>query len=497
MGVLAGFWLVAISAISTSAAEAKKAAEEEEELTIECSEDLAAVQSDLRKRTADPKETPAVKLARGLIPKATEAADLQTAKGACEEVAAIKGAYRLPAYVCIAEASGRLAELGANALQNRTDAYCAYQIAIDLAGRTDGDDKAVLGAAYQGQAESLMAMRKFDQKHSEDYAKLAIAAYEEAIRSEPSAERHFGLGRLYIALRQPEKAESAIRAGAALQKIGPDTALALIALAELKQDNGAKADDVLSILTLAKQAAPESVSVNGAIGLVYVELNKMDDARAAFTTAVTSTVNDEATGTGGRNYRAESYYHLSVLDARDASTPAQWQTVSDNAERAVQAGGSGFRYRRQVCLAHIARGGESIRDGSTGAWCDVQDSAEAQLLRGLYYLRRAQYASKFTLQRPPSESELKWRDYLTKAEGAFSAGTAALGGKATKLDWPELQRAAGPVELADMFAVGAEVVRRANMFCRTDLADTGKAGAMALYERYQVSGCKPKAPWKF
>ncbi|MEN0065695.1 MAG: hypothetical protein AAGA48_26390 [Myxococcota bacterium] len=480
IGMLASTWTL-------SAADAlAKPKDFDPEDPVVCSEAFEDLRKQVRKRDAVMDEPAGVTLAFGVIPDATEASLLVTAKQACDEVAYVDKTFRVPAYLCLGEASARAANMGATPEDNYRDSYCAYQVAADLANKVEPADTSVQAEAQEGRAQALMALRRMDRDQAKIYADAAVSAYDKAIKLEPTAARHFALGRFFIELRNVKRAEKAIKAGADLDGRGTETARALVALAQLKRNTGATSSEVLAVLNRAKQAAPKSMSANGALGIAYFEADNLSEARQSFLAVIADGAVDDVGG-AGRNYRADAHYYLALLDARTANRSADWQKVLNNAERAIQAGGGEFRYRRLVCLAYIGRGGKAIRDGAGGAWCEGQDSPEGQLLKGVYLLRRAQYV-QLRLRTPPHPTEIQYRDYLTRAGQAFTAAKEGMGTREATVDWPGLPEAA---EFSSTLAFGQDVVQWANTFCRSKLDKTDKAREVSVFDRYGALGCKP------
>lgn len=371
---------------------------------------------------------------------------------------------------------------------DQKEAYCAFNVAAQLANRTEPVAKKNVADAEDGLAVSLLALGKPGQ---------AIDAYEAAIAAEPTAQRRLALGKAHLQLARGgggdhlEKAEKAILK-AAEDGAGAAVAVPLVTLARLKQQKAnAGAESVINLLERAQAASPTSVAANGALGVAYYETGRIADATKAFETATKSPTNDSADAPGLPNYRAESYYYLSLIDA--AKAKVNWDTVVDNAGKAAIEGGADTpRYRRQACLANIARGrAENMGMGGPAAqWCDRQDTPEAQLLRGMFLLRRAQYSSNFVPKNPPGPVQREWLDNVSAAETAFTAGLEAskAKGAGAKLDWPEL----ASTDLTDqaLLNFGLDVVRHVDSYCQKARKDQS-ADALKLYTNYRVSGCRP------
>lgn len=491
VAIAARRWLVAsvfaVGTLASADAGWAKAKAEEEKPDPACA-GYAETLASLPKRGADATDTASVKLARAVVAQWKKSDDpklLDMARAACEEEQVVGKAYRLPAYLCVAEVSALLARQGETAAKHHEDAFCSYEIAADLALRGAPNDKATLATIQEGRAVALAALK------SKDWQARSVEAYEAAIKAEPTPARHLALGRLYLAQGKGDLAEMEIREGAKGGGNPAETALVLVSLAELKQEQKASAEQVLSILSLAKEAAPKSVSVNGAIGLVLLDMGKKADARDAFRAATANdATNDAVEGASARNYRAESYYNLAVLAAADAKTAKDWALVNADAKSAFQAGGNGPRYRRLICLGAVAQGGDALRDAES--WCDAQDTPEAQLALSMYYIRQAQHVPAFEVRSVPSAREQQYRDLVRKAEDAIAAGAKAAdagkggGGK----EWPGGQAP----NFAELFPYGTDLARWVDSLCRdttlkAKLAQT--PSAMSFFDHYHAQGCRP------
>ncbi len=478
--------IAAIALLVTSSAAA--ASDEAEGPPVACPELVEEIRDVLHRSDVVQDGTATVRLARAVVPSAGQRDLLQDARNACREVVeADRRTWRLPAVACIAEASARLAELGVNPRDNHAQAYCGYDLAAALAQRASIEDDGMRASIEEGRAVALLVLAGLDARKRQRLTEDGIEAYEMAIQILPTAARQFTLGRVYLDRAEVDKADKRITAGAKLQPKGLQTALALIDLADLKRANQRPLDDVLKDLERARKAAPTSVATNGAIGVVLYDLGKYDKAREAFEAVISDDMIDDE-GQSPHNYRAEAYYHLALLDARTAETTKEWQAVVTNAEHAVQAGAAEYEHRRLVCLSHIARGGPSVRDGGGAAWCESLITPEGQLLRGMFYLRQAQYVPRFRLRNPPGATEERYRALLARAGGAFERGLAALEAR-KRSQMVELAGLKGQTDLMDTLMFGQELVDYASSLCRAVLLDNGQGRERALFERYRTVGC--------
>lgn len=455
---------------------------------VDCTGAVIGTQwKDVKKRDAV-KDAPAtVDLASSVMTDAVEADRFMTVKRACAEVAYRDKTFFLPALECIGEAAQSAADLGAARNDNHFDAYCAFDATARLAAKDASGAKGLQARAQEGRGTALVEMRRTNPDMADLYEDAAVRAYETAISLQPTADRQFALGRLYIKLGRAAKAEKAIEAGADLEGSGSKTALALVDLAEIKGEPAEK----LRVLNRAKKAAPKSRSVNGALGLVHFDMGNLADARAAFLDVIADDAVDDA-GKDSPAIRADAHYFLARLDARTANSYNEWQAVYDNARRAYDIIGGDTRYRQLLCLAHVARGGKTLRTEESAPFCEGQESPQGKLLYGVYLLRKAQYVPVRLLRNGrTSDSEREFRGYLSRAKDTFEAGVSNMGprDKGTRVMWPGLTT---EPDLKSTLDFGEDVVQWMSTFCRGDLEKTDKAAEVSVFERYNALDCKAR-----
>ena len=378
-------------------------------------------------------------------------------------------AHNLEAYMCVGQATLRLAELDPSSReQNYRCAVNVYQVTADAAGRAGASASVVRGDAHARRAETLLALRGMRSPETQEAAQLltaAINAYNESIQANPTAGRRFALGRAYISLARANDAEREIRAGQALAPTGVETAMALVSLAQLKRTQGAASQDVLRYLQDAQTAAADSTAVNAALGAAYFDMGDTVRAEDALRRAVSSSSTDDG-GPNSSAARSQSFYFLSVISARTASTTSDWTRVIDYAE---DAGDGEFRFRVQECIAHIARGGESVRDwrvnrrintpGKDACDSDLDASPESQLLRGMYFMREAQSFNRISDNNAVMRATPQRDAYRAAIEQATNAFNQGLRGaqrlpENTMVSWPRH----GAGNLARMLEYGASVL---------------------------------------
>jgi hypothetical protein len=221
----------------------------------------------------------------------------------------------------------------------------------------------------------------------------------------------------------------------------------------------------------------------------FFDAGDLAAARAAFSDA--SNARNEA---GAMNYAGEAAYYVAIIDARAASSSAQWAQVLASVQR---AGPGDARYRRLACMAYIGRGGDSLKKDDPAAPCAGDDTGEGLLLRGMYMLRRAQYLPTECKQ-GTSQSACR-AQYQANLESLISGGALVAFQRGKSLatndavfNWLEQSGATEP-KLRDAHEFGETL---GNSLLRIDgcrRSPTGVASAMDVFRRLDLIGCAPTA----
>lgn len=395
--------------------------------------------------------------------------------------------FSAPANLCVGDASLRAAATQ-DRERNYQAAFCSFQTAIDLAAisRAAGNDTAA--EALQKQATTALEWRTLTGSQTMQGAELlraAAHAYEGLTQlQQNNAAAHYALADVYMQLGRDADAEREIQVAANLPNGGGAAALALVRLAERRQQAGAPDAQVLALLNRALPS--RSVSVNSAVGIVYERMGNSVAARQAFLNATaTDAINDSISAPGSINYLAEAYYWLAEIGSRNASSSGDWQSVLDNANAASRAGGVGLKNNRPICLANIALGGDPLKDGLNSSLCDSVQGADGQLLRGMYNLRRAQYFTNFSVGQV-SDRETQWRGFVMQALSSFVAGRTILNQTPQPTDPRQLDERR---RLEAQLAYGEAVAQRVNAFCRV-ARPSGTNDAVALFNNLHVIDCR-------
>jgi tetratricopeptide (TPR) repeat protein len=255
----------------------------------------------------------------------------------------------------------------------------------------------------------------------------------------------------------------------------------LITLADVQGQQPNRIEDVRATLLKALEADPGSVSSRLQLAKNYFTQSIFGDAETHFLQVVSAT--GGATGApppGQAKMKADAYYYLSLIKARGGVASKE---AVDYADQAVRVGGSESPYREQACVAHILRGGASVAD-SNSIWCAGSDDPQGLLLRGMFYLRHAQYA--------PAAAKSISRD---AAKFAFEQGlreTNRTGATPRPLSFTWPGSTATPPAVRDLLEYGTGVVEGcAGLSASVDLTQAQYDAASSFYSFYKVNECKP------
>ncbi len=340
-----------------------------------------------------------------------------------------RNAYNVESYLCIAQASFKLAQSpGQQAETGLRDAYCNFDFAAALADRhTAASARPLRATAHEGRGNTLIALHNMSLgSAAAAYRDDAVLAYSAAISAEPNAERYRSravglLEQGHIAQARSDIAAAWNGRGDGSLTTGPDLALTLVRIG--RAPNVA---DSAQLFGWAAEAAPNSVSANAALGIAYFNAGDFERARTALENANRPTAVDDSQQ-GSTNYLAEARYHLALIEienARRLGRPANWNAVFSYADGATgRAGSSAFEHRRLRCVAYIRRGW-SANDQPQADYCaSLGGSPEAELLRGMYYLRLAQYLNPRSVATTPARQ--RYIEAITQATTAFNRGNDA------------------------------------------------------------------------
>jgi hypothetical protein len=375
---------------------------------------------------------------------------LQSAKDGCEgllKAGGSRGKRNINAQECYGDATALLA----SDFASRQTAYCAYQAVHQLAGRDNSAaSRRADIAALKGQAKLWAAMgnpRRASDTYADalrlvepapDHELLLALADSQALAGLPEALNTYE--RLFALPDNPDAFDNA-------KKSQTRTKQARLVAATPPVDTNR-----LRELWAAAALYGPSPEAHYRIGKIDFDA-KDPKARASFeaATRIASFPPEQA------GFRADSFYHLALLDARQAAAmdpkaardAGIWQTVQDNAGQAGVGAAGGLRLQ---CLAFVAEGNKTELEFARSSrpeamMCTGGDaSPEAKLLEGLYYMRRAQFVPVGCIPGLSSARQPNCRGsieqatgdrayFLALAESAFAFGAQQAANQPRPFDW--------------------------------------------------------------
>jgi hypothetical protein len=256
----------------------------------------------------------------------------------------------------------------------------------------------------------------------------------------------------------------------------------LITLADVQGQQPNRVADVRATLLEALAADPGSVGSRLQLAKNYFTQSMFGEAENHFLQVVSATGGaNGAPPPGQAKMKADAYYYLSLIKARGGTASKE---AVDYADQAVRVGGSESPYREQACVAHILRGGTSVAD-SNSIWCAGSDQPEGLLLRGMFYLRHAQYAPAAAKSISRDAAKFALEQGLREATRAGAPAPKPL-----SFTWPG--STATPPAVRDLLEYGTGVVEGcAGLSAQVDLTQAQYDAASAFYSFYKVNDCKP------
>lgn len=290
--------------------------------------------------------------------------------------------------------------LGDNATVNHNENYNNavryYTDAIN--GSSDG---AMQSRGYQGRGKARVALSvQPDGKNDPAMLRDAIADYNAAAGLEPkNPAPRLNLARALSKAGQLAQASTAYSQATGL--MSPDSAQASAALMELgdvKAKLNAPPGEVRAAYERAKIGNRESARPDLEIGKSYFSeavssgdngsllVNASQALQAAINRAGGA---DAPPAPGETDVKADAYYYLSLVSAKRGSL----LDAVKNADDAARVGAANPAYGLHACVAHIMRGGTSVGADNSLSCAGSDGTAQGLLLRGMFYLRNAQYVA--------------------------------------------------------------------------------------------------------
>jgi hypothetical protein len=387
---------------------------------------------------------------------ATTQSGLRLASSTCENLVAGRNGKKnnIRAQACIGDALSALATVDPTISKN--DAFCAYEAVHQLAGRDNKPaSKDYDLRALRGQAK-LWSAAGYSRKVADTYEailQLTPPTYDlvlaladaQAVSDMPQALDTYD--RLFTIPGQPASFNNESRADIRTKQ-------ARIAARTNPADVAKQRD----LWIKARDLAPTLLEPNYRLGMIDFAANnpKARDFFEAATRAAPAAQDSP-------NFRTESHYYLALLDARRAVTSTSgamslWQGVRANA-RTAGVGVPGAT--RLECVALIAEGTPAEFEFKRGAREEASacagggENAEAKLLQGLYYMRRAQFVPEACAALTPTprprgcrgdltQATIDRRELLGLAETAFESGKRLAAGSTQSFDWLQEKKTPAP-----------------------------------------------------
>ena len=355
------------------------------------------------------------------------------------------------------------------------NAVAAYGDAATLSASAPAAERA---ADLENLGASLLALASVTGTPGSEartaIAERAAATLQDAVDLSPTSARFVLLGEAYDKTGQCALAIPAYNS--ALPGLAGTAKIPAVLALSAAYDSCGQPDLALQALNQANAAGTVSAEVRYEIGRKEFDNGNFGAALRALQAAETGLNGAQA---------ADANYMMSV--AETITRPSGWQqSALTHAERAVSLNARTWEYNRQACLATILRAGRSVKDGSSLARCPDTGTPEADLLRGMYFLKQAQSmdVSAYNLA-----SQTQWRSVLRAAETAFTRGQEALA------DAPEREKSVyfddlqTDVDIPARLAQGLTVIQRCNREITLGPQDPVWNDLNAFYGHYGVLKC--------
>jgi tetratricopeptide (TPR) repeat protein len=384
--------------------------------------------------------------------------------------------FRLPSYRGIGAIHKTLAERApASARTYLEDAVDAYENSTALSASAAPAERA---GDYEHLGISLLALARVTgapgSTERDTVSERAVHALREAATLSPSPTRYALLGTAYSNTDQCTLAIPAYKS-AIPGLAGTDKITTIIALSG--------AYDACGQPELALQTLNQANAEGNASAEVHYKIGRKEFDNGNFSAALGALRSAES-GLNGTQ-AAEANYMMSV--AETITRPSGWQqSALDHAERAVSLNSRTWAYNRQACLVTILKGGKSVKQGSSLARCPDTGTPEANLLRGMYFLKQAQSmdVSAYDLA-----SQTRWRGILRSAETAFTKGREALKDAREHERVVRFDDLQADVDLDIQLQQGLTVIQRCNREVTLDPQDPVWNSLNAFYGHYGVLKC--------
>ncbi len=291
--------------------------------------------------------------------------------------------------------------LATTSTTGKAESYVAAAGAYDAAAKTAAERGLVKeqAEAREGRGQAFLEQSRIaaaaGRADAPGLLQQAIDEYVASANLDPTAQRQLNLARALDRAEQFDMADKSFEAAVRILPQGSLLSDALLELAAVKAKlPGAKPEVIRATYERARTANPQSAKPGFEIGVSYLRQSLLGDAVREFQGVVDKTGGANGIPPPGElQFKADAYYYLSLIEARQVGRGPLSATAVANADRAVLVGAPNPP-RNHACLAHIIRGGKSVTDDGMSTWCSGGDgTSEGLLLRGMFYLRAAQFAA--------------------------------------------------------------------------------------------------------
>ncbi len=322
----------------------------------------------------------------------------------------------------------------------------------------------------------------------------AIDEYITAAGLEPNnAERQLKLARALDRAGQFDRADKSFEAAVRLLPPGPLLSDALLELAAVKAKlPNAGPEIIRATYERARTANPQSAKPAFEIGMSYYKQSLLSDAAREFQGVVDKTGGVNGIPPPGElQFKADAYYYLSLIEARQVGGGTLSSAAVANADRAVLVGAPNPP-RNHACLAHIVRGNKSVTDDGMSTWCSGSDgTSEGLLLRGMFYLRAAQFAAPSSRPILRDSAQFAFNQGLNVNEARRQAAGPGVAAPEVTFSWPGSPKPPSIQVLLD-FGKAVVVGCGSQQTALTPLSAVDANAAEAFFTFYRVFDCEAR-----
>lgn len=381
--------------------------------------------------------------------------------------------------------------LAENAGGERKDNYTAAQASLTIALKRADELKRTEDwqTANSEMSRVLTGLSKLtDAETSAKLRSEAIERHETSVSANPSNPNlRLTLAQAYEETGRLDEAEKALEAAITLYPIGSaDAADALMRLARVKsRQRDPDPSELADLYARARAVLEKPIVPNMEIGRIYYAQDKILEAEPFFRDVIRLTGGDDGPAPPDTSkYKAEAYYYASQIDFYKASQKAGASLASSiaNAEMAVRIGGAISPYVEQACLTRIVNGGAKIQDAEHAIWCNASDNPQQLLLRGMFYLRAAQFSNAESSRASRNSANFAFEQGVKELE-RLEFGDQSL----SRRDLPGAPPAPG---LKQLLLFGSAVAQSCSgMSVSVDLPQQAMDQAQRYFEFYRVFSC--------